>query len=135
MDSVTPKTPVKMYHTPCLTKKMKIAKCRMSFGSHHGIWSIKKVAQGCQSGNQARIILERPLNKNHQKKFIGKNISRFQNFQIDYLFKLISKLCIILRRSFSFLFDLLSESVFAVSLTDVTMHSRDTNSTNTCSHI
>ena len=83
MDSVTPKTPDKMYHTPRLTKNVKIAKCRMSFCGHLGIWPIKKVAQGCQSGNQARIVLERPLNKNHQKKFIGKNISRFQNFQID----------------------------------------------------
>ena len=67
MDSVTPKTPDNMYRTPCLTKKMKIAKCRMSSGGHLGIWPIKKVAQGCQSGNQARIMLERPLNKNHKK--------------------------------------------------------------------
>ena len=40
------------------------------------IFANKKVAQGCQSGNQARIVLEWPQNKNHQKKFIGKNISR-----------------------------------------------------------
>ena len=59
---------------------------------YHVIWRpswilpIKKVAQGyrCQSGNQARIVLESPQNKNHQKKFIGKNISRLGNFQIDY---------------------------------------------------
>ena len=85
MDSVTPKTPDNMYHTPCLTKKMKIAKCRLLSGGHLAILPIKKIAQGCQSGNQTRINLERPLNiKNHQKKSIGKNISRFQNFQTDY---------------------------------------------------
>ena len=43
MDSVTPKTPDNMYHTPCLTKKMKIAKCRLLSGGHLAILPIKKL--------------------------------------------------------------------------------------------
>ena len=59
-----------------LWKRYKLRICRTSFGGRLGISQIKKFAQGWQSGNQARIVLEWPLNKNHQKKFIGKNISR-----------------------------------------------------------
>ena len=76
MDSLTPKTPDYMYHTPCFMKRYILRICRTSFGGHLEISLIKIFAQGCQSGNQARIVLEWPLNKNHQKKFIGKNISR-----------------------------------------------------------
>ena len=84
MDSLTPKTPDYICHTLCFMKKINVAKFITSFGGHLGFLPIKKVAQGCQSGNQARIVLEGPQNKNHQKKFIGKNISRLGNFQIDY---------------------------------------------------
>ena len=84
MDSLAPKTPDNICHTLCFMKKINIAKLITSFGGHLGFLPIKKVAQGCQSGNQARIVLESPKNKNHQKKFIGKNISRLGNFQIDY---------------------------------------------------
>ena len=65
-------------------EKDKRCKIYHAFGGHLGFLPIKIVAQGCQSGNQARIVLEWPQNKNHQKKFIGKNISRLGNFQIDY---------------------------------------------------
>ena len=85
MDSLTPKTPNNICHTLCFMNKINIAKFIISFGGHLGFLPIKKVAQGCQSGNQARIVLEWPQNKNYQKKFIGKNISRLGNFQIDIL--------------------------------------------------
>ena len=68
MDSLTPKTPDNICHTLCFMKKINVAKFITSFGDHLGFMSIKKVAQGCQSGNQARIVLEWPQNKNHQKK-------------------------------------------------------------------
>ena len=83
MDSMTPKTPDNICHARCFMKKIKIAKFSTSFGDYLGFLPIKKVAQGCQGVNQARIVLELPLNKNHQKQFIGKNISRIGNFQID----------------------------------------------------
>ena len=65
MDSLTPKTPDYMYHTPCFMKKIYIANMKDVTGGHLGISPIKKFAQGCQSGNQARIVLEWTLNKNN----------------------------------------------------------------------
>ena len=43
------------------------------------IWNFayKKVAYNCKSGNQARIFLKGPINKNHQYKFKWNNISRW----------------------------------------------------------
>ena len=46
------------------------------FGDHFGILPMKKVAYFYQSGNQARIVLKWPLNKNDQWKFKWNNISR-----------------------------------------------------------
>ena len=58
MDSLIPKTPDNICHTLCFMKKINNAKLITSFGGHLGFLPIKKVAQGFQSGNQARIVLE-----------------------------------------------------------------------------
>ena len=47
-----------------------------SFGGHFGIWPIKRVTYGCQSGNQAIIVLKWPQYKNHQEKVKWSSISR-----------------------------------------------------------
>ena len=76
MGSLTPKTQGMMYHTSYFIIKRKLSKLRKWFCGHLGILLFEKVAQGCQSGNQATIVLKWSLFKNHQKNFIGKNISR-----------------------------------------------------------
>ena len=48
------------------------------------IMLITRVAQGCHSGNQAKIVLGVDINTNQQKNFKGNNISRFVKWQIDY---------------------------------------------------
>ena len=36
-------------------------------GRHFGFMQIRKIAQGCQSGNQAKFALEPPMSANQQK--------------------------------------------------------------------
>ncbi len=39
---------------------------------------IIRVAQSCHLGNQAKLVLGPHMSTNQQKKFVGKNISRFR---------------------------------------------------------
>ena len=58
----------------------------MSAGGHIGFMQITKIAQWVHKGNQAEIVLWPLRDKNQQKKNVkGKNISRSQKFQIDYI--------------------------------------------------
>ena len=45
---------------------------------------ITGVAQSCQSGNQAEFTRRGHVSTDQQKNFIGKTISRFGKFPIDY---------------------------------------------------
>ena len=45
---------------------------------------ITGVAQSCQSGNQAEFTRRGHVSTDQQKNFIGKNLSRFGKFPIDY---------------------------------------------------
>ena len=54
-------------------------------GGHIGFMQITRIAQSCQTGNQAEFFLGPLWNTNLQKKFIGQNISRFGKRLLDYL--------------------------------------------------
>jgi len=45
---------------------------------------ITGVAQSCQSGNQAKFTRRGHMSTDQQKNFIGKTISRFGKFPVDY---------------------------------------------------
>ena len=45
---------------------------------------ITRVAQGNFFGNQAEIVSGTHMNANQQKNFIGKNISGFMKFLLDF---------------------------------------------------
>ncbi len=45
---------------------------------------IKKVAQGCRLGNQAEFVPRPHTNTNQQKNSIVENISRSDNWLLDY---------------------------------------------------
>jgi len=56
----------------------------MALGGHLGFMQITGVAHSCQSGNQAEITCRSHVSTDQQKNFIGKNISRFGKFPVDY---------------------------------------------------
>ena len=58
MDYMTPKTPDNMYYTYCFMDTLNHPNCVTSFGGHFGILLIERVTYGCQSGNQARVVLK-----------------------------------------------------------------------------
>ena len=53
-------------------------------GSHLGFMQITGVAHRYHSGKQAEFILEVKMSTNQKKNFIGKNVSRFTKFPIEY---------------------------------------------------
>ena len=60
------------------------------FCSGHFIFSqFPGVAQSCKLGNQGQFVLGPHWNTNLQKNFIGKEISRFMKFQMDYMCSII----------------------------------------------
>jgi len=60
---------------------------------HLGFMQIIKVAQSCRLGNQAEIVVGPHGSSNPSKNFIGKNISRSKQNQVDYKQGLKIKQC------------------------------------------
>ena len=55
----------------------------MRVGGHFGFMQIRKIAQSCQSGNQAKFALEPHVSANQQKNFIVPDISRSSIWHIE----------------------------------------------------
>ncbi len=76
MDSMTPKTHKKRYHTSFYVNYIKSYIFKMATGGHFGFMQISKIAQSCHLDNQAKFVQGPHGSTNPSKNFIVKNISR-----------------------------------------------------------
>ena len=76
MNSAYQNTPESVYYTYIFEQFVENVNFTTVLSGHLGFAVIKKFAQGCHSGNQAKFVQEVLVHANQQKNFIGNTIAR-----------------------------------------------------------